>query len=98
MAKGVPKENSRSWGQIMSDMRELTDVELDSVGGGHHHHHHHHHGSLTSGGPSLGKDIIFSHDIFNITIVFEPVVQVGNTVVGGNLIGVNSGFSSVLSG
>jgi hypothetical protein len=77
----------------MSDMRELTDVELDSVGGGHHHHHHHHHGSLTSGstsgGPSLGKDIIFSHDIFNITIVFE----VGNTVVGGNLIGVNNGFS-----
>ena len=85
----------------MSDMRELTDVELDSVGGGHHHHHHHHHGSLTggstsgfgSGGPGLGKDIIFSHDIFNITIVFEPVIQVGDTVVGGNLIGVNNGFS-----
>ena len=24
---------------MSSNMRELTDRELDSVGGGHHHHH-----------------------------------------------------------
>ena len=70
----------------MSNMRELTDLELNSVGGGHHHHHHH--GSLTggstsgfgSGGPALGKDIIFSHDIFNIIVNIASTV--GNEVAG----------------
>jgi hypothetical protein len=48
-------------------MRELTDGELDSVGGGHHHHHHHH-GSWTGGGSSGGG---FTTNIF---------INIGNTV------------------
>jgi hypothetical protein len=72
-------------------MRELTDLELDSVGGGHHHHHHH--GSLTggstsgfgSGGPGV---IIFSHNIFNIIVNIASTV--GNEVAGtqNNLLGI----------
>jgi hypothetical protein len=38
---------------MSSNMRELTDGELDSVGGGRHHHHHHH-DRWTGGGSSGG--------------------------------------------
>jgi hypothetical protein len=65
---------------VSDNTRELTDVELDSVGGGHHHHHHHH--GSGSGGP---VDIIFSHDIFNINVITATnggTNNIGNVVAG----------------
>jgi hypothetical protein len=50
---------------MSSKMRELTDGELDSVGGGHHHHHH---DSSTGGG---------STDLLGTNIIF---INIGNTV------------------
>ena len=57
---------------MSSNMRELTDGELDSVGGGRHHHHHHH-DSWTGGGSSGGGLTGFLGTI-NIFI------NIGNTV------------------
>ena len=58
---------------MSSNMRELTDGELDSVGGGHHrhHHHHHHHDSWTGGGSSGGGLTGGTTNIF---------INIGNTV------------------
>ena len=53
-------------------MRELTDKELDSIGGGHHHHHHHH-DSWTGGGSSGGG----LTGLLGTTIIF---INIGNTV------------------
>ena len=61
---------------MSSNMRELTDGELDSVGGGHPHHHHHHHcgtGWGSSGGGLTGGRL-GTINIFNIFI------NIGNTV------------------
>ena len=68
-------------------MRELTDGELDSVGGGHHHDHHHH-GSSTGGGstgflgPSPGHDLILSHDIIFINIGNTVGAEIGQQLNG----------------
>jgi hypothetical protein len=66
----------------MKNIRQLTDAELDSVGGGHHHHHHH--GGLNGGllgnlflGNFLGRGSIFINDTF--------VFIVGNQFVGNNI-------------
>ena len=61
---------------MSSNMRELTDGELDSVGGGHRHHHHYHHcgtGWGSSGGGPTGG-FLGTINIFNIFI------NIGNTV------------------
>jgi hypothetical protein len=57
---------------MSSNMRELTDGELDSVGGGHHHHHHHHDG--WTGGGSSGGGLT---GLLGTTIIF---INIGNTV------------------
>jgi hypothetical protein len=57
---------------MSSNMRELTDGELDSVGGGHHHHYHNH-DSWTGGGSSGGGLTGF----LGTTIIF---INIGNTV------------------
>jgi hypothetical protein len=58
---------------MSSNMRELTDGELDSVGGGRHHHHHHHDG-WTGGGSSGGGLTGF---LGGTIIIF---INIGNTV------------------
>ena len=59
---------------MSSNMRELTDGELDSVGGGHHHHHHHHHHDGWTGGGSSGGGLTGFLGTINIFI------NIGNTV------------------
>jgi hypothetical protein len=58
-----------------SNMRELTDGELDSVGGGHRHHHHHHH--CSTGGSSHGGGLTGFLGTINIFNIF---INIGNTV------------------
>ena len=58
----------------MSEMRELTDTELDAVCGGHHHHHHH------GGGSTLLKPD-FSNGVFQNNIT----VQIGVALFGGSV-------------
>ena len=69
----------------MSEMRELTDTELDAVCGGHHHQHHH------AGGSTLLKPD-FSNGVFqNIFRSFNSVfqnnitVQIGVALFGGSV-------------
>jgi|SoiMetStandDraft_2_1073263.scaffolds.fasta_scaffold1642607_1 hypothetical protein len=57
---------------MSSNMRELTDGELDSVGGGRHHHHHHH--DRWTGGGSSGGGLTGFLGTINIFI------NIGNTV------------------
>ena len=57
---------------MSSNMRELTDGELDSVGGGRHHHHHHH--DRWTGGGSSGGGLTGVGGTTNIFI------NIGNTV------------------
>jgi hypothetical protein len=80
----------------MQNIRELTDAELDSVGGGHLHHHHSGltGGSFAGGGLSgvgaltallgnlLGNNNTFINDI--ISIVFNFGQMNGNGTVGVN--------------
>jgi hypothetical protein len=58
---------------MSSNMRELTDGELDSVGGGHRHHHHCSPGWGSSGGGLTGG-FLGTINIFNIFI------NIGSTV------------------
>jgi len=60
---------------MSSNMRELTDGELDSVGGGRHHHHHHH--DRWTGGGSSGGGLTGFLGTTNIFIIF---INIGNTV------------------
>jgi hypothetical protein len=72
----------------MSEMRELTDAELDAVCGGcHHHHHHPHHG----GGSTLLK-LDFSNSVFqnifkslNGVLQNNITVQIGVALFGGSV-------------
>jgi len=70
---------------MSSNMRELTDGELDSVGGGRHHHHHHH--DRWTGGGSSGGGLTGFLGTINIFI------NIGNTVgaqIGQQVNGVGS--------
>jgi hypothetical protein len=85
----------------MKNIRQLTDAELDSVGGGQEHHHHH--GGLNGsgfvgGGMSgllrnlfLGNFLSRGSIFINDTFVFI----VGNQFVGDNIgtVGTNMGNS-----
>ena len=57
---------------MSSNMRELTDGELDSVGGGRHHHHHHH-DRWTGGGSSGGGLTVY-------LVTINIFINIGNTV------------------
>jgi hypothetical protein len=77
---------------MSSNMRELTDGELDIVGGGGGCHHHHHHcgtGSGSSGGGLTGVFGTINIFIFNIFINIGNTVgaQIGQQING--LLGVN---------
>jgi hypothetical protein len=61
---------------MSSNMRELTDGELDSVGGGRHHYHHHH-DRWTGGGSSGGGLTGF---LGGTIIIFNIFINIGNTV------------------
>jgi hypothetical protein len=63
--------------EVMSDMRELTDTEVDAVcGGGHHHHHHPHYG----GGFTLLKP-----DFSNGVLQNNITVQIALALFGGSV-------------
>ena len=60
----------------MSDMRELTDTEVDAVcGGGHHHHHPHYGGGFTLLKPDFSNGVLQN----NIT------VQIALALFGGSV-------------
>jgi hypothetical protein len=70
----------------MSEMRELTDTELDAVCGGCHHHPHHH-----GGGSTLLK-LDFSNSVFqnifkslNGVLQNNITVQIGVALFGGSV-------------
>jgi hypothetical protein len=70
----------------MSEMRELTDTELDAVCGGCHHHHPHH-----GGGSTLLK-LDFSNSVFqnifkslNGVLQNNITVQIGVALFGGSV-------------
>ena len=58
----------------MSEMRELTDTEVDAVCGGSHHHHHH------GGGFALLKP-----DFFNGVLQNNITVQIAVALFGGSV-------------
>jgi hypothetical protein len=78
----------------MNNIRELTDTELDLVGGGHHHRHHHHHNGGMSGlgalsallGNLLGHNNTFINDVISIVVNFGQMN-------GNGTVGVNNGLS-----
>jgi hypothetical protein len=57
----------------MSEMRELTDTEVDAVCGGSHHHHH-------GGGFALLKP-----DFFNGVLQNNITVQIAVALFGGSV-------------
>ena len=68
----------------MSEMRELTDTELDAVCGGHHHHHHHHHGGgSTLLNPNFSNSVF--QNIFNSVLQNNITVQIGVALFGGSV-------------
>jgi len=60
----------------MSEMRELTDTEVDAVCGGGHHHHHPDYG----GGFALLKP-----DFFNGVLQNNITVQIAVALFGGSV-------------
>jgi hypothetical protein len=62
----------------MSEMRELTDTEVDAVCGGSHHHHHHH--PHYGGGFALLKP-----DFFNGVLQNNITVQIAVALFGGSV-------------
>ena len=77
----------------MSEMRELTDTEIDAVCGGHHHHHHHHGGGSGFGG--FGGIINFGNIIIQENIVEQIAVAVGANASAFNLLGGQLNSSSI---
>ena len=74
---------------MSSNMRELTDRELDSVGGGHHHNHH---GGISGlGALSALRNLLGSHNTF-INDVISIVFNFGQ-MNGNGTVGVNNGLS-----
>jgi hypothetical protein len=62
--------------EVMSEMRELTDTEVDAVCGGGHHHHHHHHG---------GEFALLKSDFFNGVFQNNITVQIAVALLGGSV-------------
>jgi hypothetical protein len=73
----------------MSEMRELSDTELDAVCGGCHHHHHHPHHHANHGGGSTLLNPNFANglfqNIFNSVLQNNITVQIGVALFGGSV-------------
>ena len=71
----------------MSEMRELSDTELDAVCGGGHHHHHHHHHANHGGGSTLNPNSAngFFQNAFNSVLQNNITVQIGVALFGGSV-------------
>jgi hypothetical protein len=64
---------------MSSNVRELTDGELDSVGGGHHHHHHH--GSWSGGGSNVVVNLFIN--IGNVVGAEIGALSAGSIALSG---------------